>query len=86
MIIEFQGPPTARMMPASARMTGASGLRISAASTAADLVREEHRLFRQAAAGVGMREHHAFHHVCAPSYAWQIASAAHNDIAVSLTS
>ena len=65
MLVEFHGPPTARMMPPNARMTGASGLRMSAASTAADAVREEHRRFRQAAAGVVMTEHYAFHHVSA---------------------
>ena len=72
MLIEFQGPPTARLMPSGARVTGASGLRMSAARTAADVVREEHRRFRLAAAGVPMTEHHAFHHVsaaalCAPA-------------------
>ena len=54
-------------MPAEARMTGASSLRMSAASTAADAVREEHQQFRLAAADVPMTEHHALYHVSAVS-------------------
>ena len=70
MLIEFQGPPTLRRLPPGAELVGASELRVSAATAAADDVKEEHLSFRRAAAGIAMTEHHVFQHVracsCAP--------------------
>ena len=63
MLIEFHGPPTARLLPPGARLTGASGFRMSAASAAAETVKEEHQSFRRAAASITLKEHYAFHHV-----------------------